>query len=122
MEVVAGEKVEFAPRAIPAVVFTDPEVAWCGVTEEEAKAEGIPYRAVSFPWAASGRATAMDRNDGVTKLIVDPESQRVIGVGIAGAGAGELIGEGALAVEMGASVEDLALTIHAHPTMPETVM
>ena len=122
VEVVAGEKVEFAPRAIPAVVFTDPEVAWCGVTEEEAKAEGIPYRAVSFPWAASGRATAMDRNDGVTKLIVDPESQRVIGVGIAGAGAGELIGEGALAAEVGASVEDLALTIHAHPTMTETVM
>ena len=122
VEVVAGEKVEFAPRAIPAVVFTDPEVAWCGVTEEEAKAEGIPYKAVSFPWAASGRATAMDRNDGLTKLIVDPDSQRVIGVGIAGAGAGELIGEGALAVEMGASVEDLALTIHAHPTMTETVM
>ncbi len=122
VEVIAGEKVEFAPRAIPAVVFTDPEIAWCGITEEEAKAEGIAHRSVSFPWAASGRATAIDRNDGLTKLIVEDGTNRVIGVGIVGAGAGELIGEGALAVEMGASVEDLALTIHAHPTMTETVM
>lgn len=122
VEVIAGHKVTFEPRAIPAVVFTDPEIAWAGITEEQAKKEGIKYEVAKFPWAASGRAITLDRNDGVTKLIVDPDSQRLIGIGICGPGAGELIAEGVLAIEMGANVTDLKLTIHPHPTLSETIM
>lgn len=122
VEVIAGHKVYFEPLAIPAVVFTDPEIAWAGITEEQAKKEGIKHEVAKFPWAASGRAVTLDRNDGVTKLIVDPESQRIIGVGICGPGAGELIAEGVLAIEMGANVTDLKLTIHPHPTLSETIM
>jgi dihydrolipoamide dehydrogenase len=107
---------------IPAVVFTDPELAWCGLTEAEAKAKGVPHEVVKFPWAASGRALSFDRTDGVTKMIIDPESERVLGVGICGAGAGELIAEATLAIEMGATAEDIALTVHPHPTLSETLM
>lgn len=121
-ETIAGHKVAFEPACIPAVVFTDPEVAWCGLTEREAKEQGRKVEVAKFPWGASGRAITLDRTEGLTKLIVDPESQRVLGVGIVGKGAGELIAEGTLAVEMAAVVTDLALTIHAHPTLSETVM
>ncbi len=121
-EAISGRAVVFEPRAIPAVVFTDPEVAWCGLTESQAKEEGRPVKIARFPWGASGRAATLDRREGVTKLIIDPESERVLGVGIAGDGAGELIAEGALAVEMGAVASDLELTIHAHPTLSETLM
>ena len=107
---------------IPAVVFTDPELAWCGLTEAEAKEKGVAYVVSKFPWSASGRALSFDRTDGVTKMLVDPETERVLGVGICGAGAGELIAEAVLAMEMGATVEDIALTIHAHPTLSETLM
>ena len=122
VEAIHGEKVAFEPAAIPAVVFTDPEIAWAGLTETEAKKTGRRIEVVRFPWAASGRALTMDRTDGLTKLIVDPETQRVLGVGIAGAGAGELIAEGVLAIEMAANAQDLKLTIHAHPTLSETIM
>ncbi|NWF50151.1 MAG: dihydrolipoyl dehydrogenase [Ignavibacteriaceae bacterium] len=122
VEVIAGHKVAFEPLAIPAVVFTDPEIAWAGITEEQAKKEGIKYEVAKFPWAASGRAITLDRNDGVTKLIVDPDTQRLLGIGICGPGAGELIAEGVLAIEMGANVTDLKLTIHPHPTLSETIM
>jgi dihydrolipoamide dehydrogenase len=122
VEVIAGHKVAFEPLAIPAVVFTDPEIAWAGITEEQAKKEGIKYEVAKFPWAASGRAVTLDRNDGVTKLIVDPDTQRLIGIGICGPNAGELIAEGVLAIEMGANVTDLKLTIHPHPTLSETIM
>jgi len=121
-EAIAGRQVAFEPRAIPAVVFTDPEVAWCGLTETEAHAEGRSAKIARFPWGASGRATTLDRNDGVTKLIIDAESERVLGVGIVGAGAGELIAEGVLAVEMAALASDIKLSIHAHPTLSETIM
>lgn len=121
-EVIAGRKVVFEPAAIPAVVFTDPEIAWAGLTETEAAKSGIDCKAVRFPWAASGRAATLGRSDGVTKLLVDPESERILGVGIVGPGAGELIAEGVLAIEMGANVTDLGLTIHPHPTLSETVM
>jgi dihydrolipoamide dehydrogenase len=107
---------------IPAVVFTDPEVAWCGLTEAEAKQKGINVSIAKFPWAASGRALTFDRTDGLTKLIIDPETERILGVGIVGAGAGELIAEGVLAVEMGATAKDLALSVHPHPTLSETLM
>ncbi|MBL7115898.1 MAG: dihydrolipoyl dehydrogenase [Kiritimatiellae bacterium] len=122
VEAIAGKKTVFDPRAIPAVVFTDPEVAWCGLTEAEATEQGIPVKVGRFPWAASGRATTLGRGDGVTKIIADPETERILGVGISGPGAGELIAEGTLAIEMGAVVGDLALTIHPHPTLSETVM
>lgn len=121
-EVIAGKRVAFAPAAIPAVVFTDPEIAWCGVTETEAKSDGRDITVVRFPWGASGRALTLGRAEGVTKLVVDRETDRVIGVGIAGPGAGELIAEGVLAVEMGASPMDVQLTIHPHPTLSETIM
>ena len=121
-EVIAGHKSAFEPLAIPAVVFTDPEIAWAGITENQAKEKGINYEVAKFPWAASGRALTLDRNDGVTKLIVDPESQRLLGIGICGPGAGELIAEGVLAIEMGANLTDLKLTIHPHPTLSETIM
>ncbi|HEX7653442.1 MAG TPA: dihydrolipoyl dehydrogenase [Verrucomicrobiae bacterium] len=108
--------------AIPAVVFTDPELAWVGITELEAKEKGIKYEVAKFPWTASGRALSFDRTDGITKILADPETDRVLGVGICGAGAGELIAEAVLAIEMGATVEDIALTIHPHPTLSETLM
>jgi dihydrolipoamide dehydrogenase len=122
VEVIAGHKVAFEPQAIPAVVFTDPEIAWCGLTETDAKKEGRSVRVVRFPWAASGRATTLDRSDGVTKLVLDPKTERVLGVAIAGPGAGELIAEGVLAVEMAATAADIKLSIHPHPTLSETVM
>ncbi|GAB4334923.1 MAG: dihydrolipoyl dehydrogenase [Calditrichia bacterium] len=122
VEAIAGHKVAFEPRAIPAVVFTDPELAWTGLTENEAKANGIKVEVQRFPWAASGRALTMDRLDGMTKLIIDPETELVLGMGIVGAGAGELIAEGTLAIEMAAVASDLKLTIHPHPTLSETVM
>jgi dihydrolipoamide dehydrogenase len=119
---IAGHKVAFEPHAIPAVVFTDPEIAWCGLTEARAKQEGRAIEVARFPWGASGRATTLDRNDGVTKLILEPSTTRILGVGIAGSGAGELIAEGVLAVEMAALASDLALSIHPHPTLSETLM
>ena len=121
-EVIAGHKVEFDAMTIPSVAYTDPEIAWMGVTETEAKAKGIPFEKASFPWAASGRALAMGRDDGVTKLLWDPETKRIIGAGIVGVNAGELLAETVLAMEMGADLEDLALTVHAHPTLSETPM
>ncbi len=122
VEAIAGHKVAFEPAAIPGVVYTDPEVAWAGLTEIEAKEKGIKVEVARFPWAASGRARTMDRTDGLTKIIIDPETERVLGVGIVGAGAGELIAEGTLAIEMAALAKDVALTIHAHPTLSETMM
>jgi len=119
---IAGHKVAFEPHAIPAVVFTDPEIAWCGLTETQAKQEERAIEVARFPWGASGRATTLDRNDGVTKLILDPSTSRILGVGIAGSGAGELIAEGVLAVEMASLASDLALSLHPHPTLSETLM
>jgi dihydrolipoamide dehydrogenase len=121
-EVIAGHKVEFDAMTIPSVAYTDPEIAWMGVTEAEAKAKGIPFEKANFPWAASGRALAMGRDDGVTKLLWDPTTKRIIGAGIVGVNAGELLAETVLAMEMGADLEDLALTVHAHPTLSETPM
>lgn len=122
VEVIAGHKVTFEPLAIPAVVFTDPEIAWAGVTETQAKEQKLNYEVAKFPWAASGRAITLGRNDGVTKLIIEKETERILGVGICGPGAGELIAEGVLAIEMGANATDLKLTIHPHPTLSETIM
>ncbi len=122
VEVILGESSTSENIVVPAVVFTDPEVAWCGLTEAEAKAKGIAVKIAKFPWAASGRALSFDRTDGLTKLVIDPETERVLGVGIVGAGAGELIGEGVLAIEMGATAKDLAETVHPHPTLSETLM
>src|SRR5580704_9711807 len=121
-EAIAGHKVAFEPNAIPAVVFTDPEVAWCGLTETQAEKENREIKVAKFPWAASGRAVTLDRPEGMTKLIFDPQTERVLGVGIVGVGAGELIAEGVLAIEMGAVAHDIALTIHPHPTLSETLM
>jgi dihydrolipoamide dehydrogenase len=122
VEVIAGENSAFVNVTIPAVVFTDPELAWCGLTEAEAKAKGIAVQVSKFPWAASGRALSFDRPDGMTKLIIEPETERLLGIGIVGVGAGELIAEGVLAIEMGATAKDLALTVHPHPTLSETLM
>ena len=122
VDAIAGKHAAFEPNAIPAVVFTDPEIAWCGLTETEAQQRNITIEVARFPWAAIGRAITLDRPDGSTKLVVDPETRRVLGVGIVGAGAGELISEGVLAIEMGALVDDVAMTIHPHPTLSETVM
>jgi dihydrolipoamide dehydrogenase len=122
VEVIAGQNVAFAPRAIPAVVFTDPEIAWAGLTEMQAKKDGRAVTIAKFPWGASGRAITLDRTDGLTKLLLDPESERILGVGLVGPGAGELIAEGVLAIEMGANATDLKLSIHPHPTLTETVM
>lgn len=120
-EVIAGHKVEFQALVIPAVAYTDPEVAWVGITETEAQARGIPIEKAAFPWAASGRALSVARSEGLTKLILDPQTRRVIGAGIVGVNAGELIAEAALAIEMGATAEDIGLTIHPHPTLSETL-
>lgn len=120
-EVIAGEKVEFIASVIPSVAYTDPEVAWVGMTETEAKTKGIAIEKASFPWAASGRAISIARTEGATKLIFDKETHRVIGAGIVGVNAGELLAEAVLAIEMGADAHDLGLTIHAHPTLSETV-
>jgi dihydrolipoamide dehydrogenase len=122
VEAIAEHKVAFEPNAIPAVVFTDPEVAWAGLTETQAQKENREVKVAKFPWAASGRAITLDRPEGMTKLLIDPQTERVLGVGIVGAGAGELIAEGVLAIEMAALASDLELTIHPHPTLSETVM
>jgi dihydrolipoyl dehydrogenase len=122
VEAIAGHKVAFEPHAIPAVVFTDPEIAWAGLTETQAKESGREIAVAKFPWGASGRAITLDRPEGMTKLILDPKTERVLGVGIVGVGAGELISEGVLAIEMAALAGDLELTIHPHPTLSETVM
>jgi dihydrolipoamide dehydrogenase len=121
-EAIAGQKVAFEPHAIPAVVFTDPEVAWCGLTETQAEKENREVKVAKFPWGASGRAVTLDRPEGMTKLIIDPETERVLGVGIVGVGAGDLIAEGVLAIEMAALASDVAMTIHPHPTLSETIM
>jgi len=122
VEAINGQKVAFEPQAIPAVVFTDPEIAWCGLTEIDAAKAGREVTVVKFPWAASGRALTLDRTDGFTKLIIDPKTQRVLGVGIVGAGAGDMIAEGVVAIEMGSVAADLKLSIHPHPTLSETIM
>ena len=122
IEAIAGHKATFEPAAIPAVVFTDPEIAWAGLTEAEAEKSGRKVEITRFPWPASGRAIAIDRVDGMTKLVIDPDTGRILGMGLVGSGAGELIAEGVLAIEMGATAEDLKLTIHPHPTLSETVM
>ncbi len=122
VEAIAGHKAVFEPAAIPAVVFTDPEIAWAGLTEAQAKADGVEIEVAKFPWGALSRAITVDRPEGLTKLLLDPKTARILGVGIVGSGAGELIGEGTLAIEMGTSAEDLKLTIHAHPTLSEGLM
>jgi dihydrolipoamide dehydrogenase len=122
IEALLGKPAEFDKRAIPAVVFTDPEIAWAGLTADEAKKAGREFKVAAYPWAASGRAQAIGRVDGLTKWIVDPETERVLGCGIVGAGAGELIAEAVLAIEMGCVVRDLTETVHPHPTLSETLM
>ena len=122
VEVIAGQDSAFVDITMPAVVFTDPELAWCGLSELEAKAKGIEVAVARFPWTASGRAVSFDHPEGLTKLIIEPDSERILGVGIVGYGAGELISEGVLAVEMGATAKDLALAVHPHPTLSETIM
>ncbi|MEY4684500.1 MAG: dihydrolipoyl dehydrogenase [Pseudomonadota bacterium] len=119
-EVIAGHKSAFQALTIPSVAYTDPEIAWMGLTETQAKAQGIEYEKATFPWAASGRALGIGRREGLTKMIVDKATKRILGTGIVGPNAGELIGESVLALEMGADVEDIALTIHPHPTLSET--
>lgn len=121
-EVILGHEVEFDKRAIPAVVFTDPEIAWAGLTEEEAKKQGVAYDVAVYPWAASGRAIAIGRTDGLTKWLIDPETERVMGCGIVGPGAGELIAEAVLALEMSCEISDVTESIHPHPTLSETMM
>jgi dihydrolipoamide dehydrogenase len=121
-QVVAGKAAAYDAKCIPAVVFTDPELAWVGHTETEARNNNIPFKIAAFPWSAAGRATSLDRNDGLTKMIVDPNSEVILGIGIVGVGAGELIAEGALAIEMGCTITDMKMTVHAHPTLSETVM
>jgi dihydrolipoamide dehydrogenase len=122
VEAIVGDNVVFEPRAIPAVVFTDPELAWCGLTEAQAARDNRAVTVAKFPWAASGRAITIDRIDGLTKLVLEPETGRILGVGLVGSGAGELIAEGVLAVEMGATATDMKLSIHPHPTLTETIM
>ena len=122
VEVIDGESSDFNNRIIPAVVFTDPEIAWAGLTETEALAQGRKVSIAKFPWGASGRAQILGRAEGMTKLIIDPESEKIVGVGLTGAGAGELIAEGILAIETGTKAKDLALSIHPHPTLSETLM
>ena len=120
-EVISGMKRNFDARTIPSVAYTDPEVAWAGITEEEAKKQGIAYGKGNFPWAASGRSLSLGRSEGMTKVLFEEDTNRVIGVGIVGPNAGDLIAEGALAIEMGCDAEDLSSTIHPHPTLSETV-
>jgi dihydrolipoamide dehydrogenase len=120
-EVIAGEEVAWDVRSIPSVAYTDPEVAWTGLTETQAKAEGIEVETGVFPWAASGRALSVGRSDGTTKLVVEPGTNRVLGAGIVGVNAGELLAEVVLAIEAGLDAEDIALSIHPHPTLSETV-
>jgi len=120
-ETIAGHKVAFDPMTIPSVAYTDPEISWMGLTETEAKKQGIAYDKASFPWAASGRALSIGREEGVTKLLYDKTTKRILGAGIAGVNAGELIAEMVLALEMGADMEDIGLTIHPHPTLSETL-
>jgi dihydrolipoamide dehydrogenase len=120
-EVIAGRKAVFDPRAIPAVVFTDPEIAWCGLTETEAREQKIKIKTAKMPWRSNGRTLTLGRDDGMTKLVIDPETDRLLGVAVAGPGAGELIAEGVLAMEMAAVSEDLRKTIHPHPTLSETI-
>jgi dihydrolipoamide dehydrogenase len=122
VEAIAGHKAVFEPLAIPAVVFTDPEIAWAGLTESQAQTDGTEIEVAKFPWGALSRAITVDRPDGLTKLVLEPKTGRILGVGIAGSGAGEMIAEGALAIEMGTTAEDLKLTIHAHPTLSESLM
>ncbi len=122
VETILGKSAQFEPAAIPAVVFTDPEIAWAGLTEEDAQKTGRNYELAVYPWAASGRAQALGRGEGLTKWLIDPETQRVLGCGIVGAGAGELISEAVLAIEMGCEVRDLTESIHPHPTLSETLM
>ena len=122
VEAIAGQKVAFEPNAIPAVVFTDPEIAWCGLTETQAEKQGREIKVARFPWAASGRAMTIDRTEGMTKLILDPQTERVLGMGIVGVSAGEMISEGVVAIEMGALAHDIAVSIHPHPTLSETIM
>jgi dihydrolipoamide dehydrogenase len=122
IDAIAGHKAVFEPAAIPAVVFTDPEIAWCGLTEAQAQADGTAIEVAKFPWGALSRAITVDRPEGLTKLVLEPNGGRVLGVGIAGSGAGELIAEGVLAVEMAATADDLRLTIHPHPTLSESLM
>jgi dihydrolipoamide dehydrogenase len=121
VEAIAGEPAAFDSPAVPAVVFTDPEIAWCGLTETDARRQKREVKVLRFPWAASGRAATLGRTEGMTKIIVQPETERVLGVGLVGYGAGELISEGVLAVEMAATARDLSLTIHPHPTLSETI-
>ncbi len=121
VEVICGEMSEFKDIIIPAVVFTDPELAWCGLTETEAREKGIEVQVAKFPWSASGRALSFDRTEGMTKLIVDPQTERVLGVGIVGVGAGDLISEAVVAIELGATARDLAESVHPHPTLSETL-
>jgi len=120
-EAAAGRKAVFDPRAIPAVVFTDPEIAWCGLTETEARERKIKVKTAKLPWRGNGRTLTLGRDDGMTKLIIDPETDRVLGVAVAGPGAGELIAEGVLAMEMAVVSEDLRKSIHPHPTLSETI-
>jgi dihydrolipoamide dehydrogenase len=121
VEALLGEPAVFQPQAIPAVVFTDPEIAWAGLTEEQAKAEGIEVEVARYPWAASGRAVALGRTEGFTKLLIDPDSQRILGIGIVGINAGDILTEAVVAIEMGATARDLAESIHPHPTLSETL-
>ncbi|MGH8715990.1 MAG: FAD-dependent oxidoreductase, partial [Burkholderiales bacterium] len=120
-EVIAGHKVAFDARTIPSVAYTDPEVAWMGLTETQAKEQGIEFEKAAFPWAASGRALAQGRDEGMTKLLFNKNTNRLLGAGIVGPNAGELISETVLALEMGADAQDIGLTIHPHPTLSETV-
>jgi len=122
VEVLLGEPAEWGPRAIPAVIFTDPEIAWAGLSEKDAEAQNVTVEVLKFPWAASGRAVSIARTEGLTKLLVEPETKRVLGVGIVGVNAGEMIAEGVLAIEMGAVARDVLESIHPHPTLSETVM
>ncbi len=122
VEAILGEPVEWNPRAIPAVIFTDPEIAWAGLLQQDAEKQNVPHEVLTFPWAASGRAVSIARTEGRTKMLVDPDSKRLLGVGIVGAGAGEMIAEAVLALEMGAVARDVLESIHPHPTLSETVM
>ncbi len=121
VEVITGESSAFKDIIIPAVVYTDPEIAWCGLTEDDARERGVTVEVAKFPWSASGRALTFDRPDGLTKLVIDPGSERIFGVGIVGAGAGDLISEAVVAIEMGATAQDLAESVHPHPTLSETL-